>query len=165
MNIPYWVKKRILPSDKIECIATGKFTGTSEGKFYNAGYSALVGTSVGIYFLTKGFLFGGHSFAVNWEDISDKTNFCVKGSFFGADIIIEKDEFQGSLRTTRDEADAFVSYVASKRSEKYKSSKQEYITSSIDIVKTIEHLKKLCERGVISEREFNQKKSELLNRL
>jgi len=125
----------------------------------------LIGTSAGFYLLTKGILFNGHSFAINWEDFSDKINFYVKGSFFGAEIIIEKDKNYGSLRTTRDEADAFASYIVSKRSEKHKVSKQEYITSSTDIVNTIEHLKKLYEQGIISEREFNQKKSELLNRL
>jgi hypothetical protein len=165
MNIPYWIKKRISPSDTIECIATGKLTGKSDGKFFNSGLTALVGTSTGIYFLTKGFLFGGHSLVGNWEDISEKVSCYVKGGFLGADIILEKDKFQARLRTTRDEADSFVSYIASKRSEKHKASKQEYITSATDIVSTIERLKKLYEQGVISEREYSQKKAELLRRL
>lgn len=165
MNIPYWIKKRISPSETIECIATGRFTGTSDGKSFNAGHTALIGTSTGFYLLTKGIIFNGHSFTINWEDFSDKINYYVKGGLFGAEIIIEKGENYGSLRTTRDEADAFISYISSKRLEKHKTSKQEYITSSTDIVNTIEHLKKLYEQGIISEREFNQKKSELLNRL
>lgn len=165
MNIPYWIKKRISASETIEYIATGRLTGTSHGKSFNAGYTALIGTSTGFYLLTKGILFNGYSFAINWEDFSGKIDFYVKESLFGADIIIEKDESYGSLRTTRDEADAFISYITLKRSEKSKASKQEYVTSSSDIVNTIEHLKKLYEQGIISEREFIQKKSELLKRL
>ena len=165
MSIPYWIKKRISPIETIECVATGKFFSVMDSKSENGGFGALVGTSTGFYLLTKGFLFTGHSGVINWEELSDKIDFLVKGSIFGSEIFIKIDENHFSLRTSRGEAEAFVSYIASKRSEKYKSSKQEYITSSSDIVGTIEHLKKLYKQGVISEREFTQKKAELLKRL
>ncbi|MHA1788347.1 MAG: hypothetical protein ACTSXT_03880 [Candidatus Helarchaeota archaeon] len=135
MNIPYWIKKRISSSETIECVATGRLTGTSDGKFFNAGHTALVGTSTGFYVLTKGFILNGHTGVINWEELSDEIDFLVKGSIFGSEIFMKINGNRFSLRTSRREAEAFVLYVSSKRSDKHRYAKQEYITSSGDIVK------------------------------
>lgn len=75
MNIPYWVKKRISPNETIERIATGNLSSVLNGKIEGGGFAALVGTSNGLYILTKGFLFSGHSGVINWEELSDKVDF------------------------------------------------------------------------------------------
>lgn len=162
MNIPNWVLKRIPANEKIECVAIGSIT--SE-KYESVRMAALVGTNIGLKFFTKGIVSQGISYSGIWEELSGKTQFYAKIGIIYGRIIMRVDRDEIILRTSKSEANSFISYIDSKRAEIKRLSRFAHLSSSTDIVSSIKVLKKLLDDGIITEYEFEKKKTELLNRL
>lgn len=154
MHVPNWVKKKIPYTEEIECTALGRCKITFEGKSVNHNNAALVGTTLGLHFLTRGLLLGGFSYVGSWEKFADKAHLYASGGFLGTNLIIEIDNNKLVLRTSKNESNNFLSYIASKRSEKDRLSKHGHFSSSVDLVQSIKDLKELKESSMQKARYF-----------
>jgi len=167
MTIPNWIRKRFSRNDILEYYAEGRlevFDKKNKGYESKRG-AAIVGTTNGIYFIAKSFFSSGFAHFNNWEEFLGKAYIHSKIGVFNSKIIIEIKDFVIVLNTTKYEANNFVSYIASIKSQLQDYSRISHFTTSSDIVNSINALKQLLDQGIITNEEFEIKKAKLLKRL
>lgn len=127
--------------------------------------SAIVGTTSGIYFLTKSFISSGFSHFNTWDDFLKKAYVYSEIGLFNSKIIVEIKKIDIVLITTKFETNNFISYISNKKTQSDEGLNITHYTSSSDIINSLSALKKLFDEGIISEKEFELKKAKLLKRL
>lgn len=133
--------------------------------FYNEGIGIVVATNRRIIFINKGLL------SCQVEDFAyDKISSiqCNKGMIMGTLVIYTTGNRACIDNMGKEDAQYFADYVRARisqenQSSQYTQTQVQSQTNTEDIVSQLERLAKLKEQGILSEEEFAQQKTKILN--
>jgi hypothetical protein len=165
MQVPRWIRNRISSNERVESYLEGKIETYENEEYCYQDFAAIVGTTSGIYFLSKSFISRGFSHYNAWESFVKKAYVFSEIGLFKSKIIINIKNSQIILTTTKSAANNFMAYFSDKKTQSLDNPNIVHYTTSSDIINSINSLKSLMDDGIITREEFELKKARLLKRL
>ena len=117
MYIPNWIQKRVSINEHIESYVEGKLEVFGDDQHGNKSFSAIVGTTSGIYFISRSFISKGFSHFSTWESFINKADVYSENGLFKSKIIFKIKENVITISTTKSKANYFLSYYSNKKTQ------------------------------------------------